>query len=143
MAIMTSAPGLSPRQAASRPGPRNSAMIAYLRDIVLAPPVRHERGHAVFLDADRGWIGDAPCGIGTLTALTLRMRALLGEALRHNAAGLILAHSHPSGHCRPSGCDIAATRRLAEVAAALDIALVDHLIFTTDAVYSMRAGGLI
>lgn len=87
MAIMTSAPRLSPRQAAALPGPRNTAMIAYLRDIVLAPPVRHERGHAVFLDADRGWIGDAPCGIGTLTALTLRMRALLGEALRHNAAG--------------------------------------------------------
>lgn len=122
---------------------RAAAMIAYLRDIVLAPPIAHERGHAIFLDRRSVWLGDAPCGIGTMTALTLRMRAVLGEALRHDAAGLILAHSHPSGHCRPSGCDIAATRRLAEVAAALDIALVDHLIFTTEAVYSMRAGGLL
>lgn len=122
---------------------RAAAMIAYLRDLVLAPPFAHERGHAIFLDSRSAWLGDAPCGIGTMTALTLRMRSLLGEALRHDAAGLILAHSHPSGHCRPSGCDIAATRRLAEVAAALDIALVDHLIFTTDAVYSMRAGGLL
>lgn len=122
---------------------RAMAMIAYLRNIVLAPPVQYERGHAIFLGADSVWLGDAPCGVGTVSALCLRMRTVLGSALRHDAAGMILAHSHPSGHCRPSGCDIAATRRLADVAKALDIALIDHLIFTTDAVYSMRAGGLL
>lgn len=125
------------------PDRRAAAMIAYLRGLVLAPPAHRERGHAVFLDSRGAWLGDAPCGFGTMSALTLRMRALLGEALRHDAAGIILAHSHPSGHCRPSGCDIAATRRLVEVARALDITLIDHLIFTTDAVYSMRAGGLL
>jgi len=118
-------------------------MIAYLRGIVLAPPVTSERGHAIFVDVAGAWLGDAPCGIGTMSALSLRMRGLLGDALRHDAAGIILAHSHPSGHCRPSSCDIAATRRLADVAQALDIALIDHLIFTTDAIYSMRAGGLL
>lgn len=120
---------------------RALAMIAYLRGIVLAPPHTHERGHAIFVSADSAWLGDAPCGTGTVSALCFRMRGLLGEALRHDAAGIILAHSHPSGHCRPSGCDIAATRRLVEVAAALDIALIDHLIFTSNSVYSMRAGG--
>lgn len=122
---------------------RAAAMIGYLRSVVLAPPAHKERGHAIFLDARRGWLGDAPCGIGTMSTLSLRLRALLGEALRHDAAGIILAHSHPSGFCGPSGCDIAATRRLAEIARALDIALVDHLIFTADSVYSMRAGGLL
>lgn len=122
---------------------RAAAMIAYLRSLVLAPPAQYERGHAIFLDAQSAWLGDAPCGIGTMTTLAIRMRALLGEALRHDAAGIILAHSHPSGHCRPSGCDIATTRRLADIARALDITLIDHLIFTTDAVYSMRAGGLL
>jgi DNA repair protein RadC len=122
---------------------RTSAMIGYLRSLVLAPPAQYERGHAIFLDAHSAWLGDAPCGIGTLTTLGIRMRALLGEALRYDASGIILAHSHPSGHCRPSGCDIATTRRLVDVARALDITLVDHLIFTTDAVYSMRAGGLL
>lgn len=125
------------------PDQRTAAMIAYLRSLVLAPPAQYERGHAIFLDARSAWLGDAPCGIGTMTTLAIRMRALLGDALRHDAAGIILAHSHPSGHCRPSGCDIATTRRLADVARALDITLIDHLIFTTDAVYSMRAGGLL
>jgi DNA repair protein RadC len=122
---------------------RTAAMIAYLRSLVLTPPAQYERGHAIFLDQRSAWLGDAPCGIGTMTTLAIRMRALLGEALRHDATGIILAHSHPSGACRPSGCDIATTRRLVEVARALDITLVDHLIFTTDAVYSMRAGGLL
>lgn len=122
---------------------RATTMIGYLRSVVLAPPAQYERGHAIFADAKGAWLGDAPCGIGSLSSLTLRMRELLSEALRHDAAGIILAHSHPSGQCRPSGCDIAATRRLAEVASALDIKLIDHLIFTTDAVYSMRAGGLL
>lgn len=140
---------LTPTLAPSHPSPslapeqRTTALIAYLRDVVLAPPFTQERGHVIFVDARRGWLGDAPCGIGTMSVLTVRMRSLLGEALRLNAAGLILAHSHPSGHCRPSGRDIAATRRLADVAGALDIALVDHLIFTRHAVYSMRAGGLL
>lgn len=125
------------------PDKRSAAMIAYLRSVVLTPPAQYERGHAIFLDRRSGWLGDAPCGIGTMTTLGIRMRALLGDALRHDAAGIILAHNHPSGHCRPSGCDIATTRRLAEVARALDITLIDHLIFTTDAVYSMRAGGLL
>ncbi|WP_066530682.1 JAB domain-containing protein [Erythrobacter sp. CCH5-A1] len=130
-------------EGAVSPDQRAAAMIAYLRSFVLAPPAQYERGHAIFLDRHSNWLGDAPCGIGTMTTLAIRMRALLGDALRHDAAGIILAHSHPSGHCRPSGCDIATTRRLAQIALALDIALIDHLIFTTDAVYSMRAGGLL
>ena len=129
-----------------RAGPQEddaACMVTYLRRIVLAPPATHERGHAIFVDSRSTWVGDAPCGIGTMSMLVLRMRALLGHALRLDAAGIVLAHSHPSGHCRPSGCDIAATRRLADVARALDIALIDHLIFTENAVYSMRAGGLL
>lgn len=120
-----------------------AALIAYLRSLVLAPPTHQERGHAIFLDPARAWLGDTACGMGSAGQLQLRMRFLLGEALRLDAAGIILAHSHPSGICRPSPCDITATHHLARVAQALDITLIDHLIFTTDAVYSMRAGGLL
>ncbi|MDP4604882.1 MAG: DNA repair protein [Erythrobacter sp.] len=121
---------------------RRHATIDFLRSILLAPPLRHERGHAIFFDAQRAWLGDTAFGLGDLGSLSLRMRSLFGDALRLGASGMILAHTHPSGHCRPSGCDIAATRRLQDVGRALDIALIDHLIFTTEAVYSMRAGGL-
>lgn len=133
--------------ARSVPANRTEAMlgplVAHLRAVVLAAGGRHERCHFVFLDARRRHLGDASIGMGSLGELSLRMRDLFGEALRLNAHGIILAHNHPSGQCRPSSCDIAATRRLEAVAQALDIALIDHLIFTQEAVYSMRAGGLL
>lgn len=125
------------------PNERLSSLIASLGKVVLAPGGRHERGHVVFVDGCRSFLGDVGIGIGSLSALSLRMREVFGEALRLGARGMILAHNHPSGDCRPSDSDIAATRRLAEIARALDIELIDHLIFTTDAVYSMRAGGLL
>lgn len=136
------APAFTYRSAALHHERRAAAMIGYLRDVVLAPPAHRERGHAIFVDSDSAWLADSPCGIGGMGGLHLRLRDLLGEALRLDAAGIILAHSHPSGQCRPSRDDIRATRRLVEVAQALDLVIIDHLIFAAGAVYSMRAGGL-
>ncbi|MDZ4271605.1 MAG: JAB domain-containing protein, partial [Erythrobacter sp.] len=102
-------------------------MVNYLRNVVLAPPALHERGHAIFVDAQRAFLGDAAFGMGSLGTLQLRMRALFGEALRLGASGIILAHNHPSGQCQPSGSDLTATRQLQDVARALDITLIDHL----------------
>lgn len=118
-------------------------LIAHLRNVVLAPPALHERCHAIFVDAERACLGEAAIGMGGSDTLQLRMRSLFGEALRLNAAGIILAHNHPSGQCRPSSGDITATRRLQDIGEALDITLIDHLIFTTEAIYSMRAGGFL
>lgn len=131
----------APRSSAAMPGDQTGAYLAYLRKVVLTPPALHERGHAIFVDERRACLGEAAFGMGNMSKLTLRMRELFAEALRVNAAGIILAHNHPSGHCRPSEGDIVATRRLQEVSQALDIGLIDHLIFTPEAVYSMRAGG--
>jgi DNA repair protein RadC len=128
---------------ANRPEHRHGALVAYLRSAVLSPGAFHERCHVVFVDAQRRQLGDASIGLGGLNVLSVRMREIFGEALRLDARELILAHNHPSGHCRPSSCDTTATRRLAEVARALDIVLIDHLILTDEAVYSMRAGGLL
>ena len=71
----------------------------------------------------------------------MRMRELFGKALSMDAHSMIVAHNHPSGRCKPSPYDITATRRLKDIARALDIELLDHLIITQQSVYSMRAGG--
>lgn len=118
-----------------------SAMIEYLRSVVLQAPERGERFHAIFVDANRRYLSDGSMGVGEMSALSLRMRDIFGRALAEGARAIIIAHNHPSGDCRPSAHDISATRRLASIAAALDIELLDHLIFTRQSVYSMRAGG--
>lgn len=120
---------------------RQRAMVEFLRSMVLEPENRGERFHAIFLDCARAYVGDGPLGEGGASSLSVRMRDVFGKALSLDADAIIIAHNHPSGECRPSAHDIEATDRLNMVAKALDIDLLDHLIFTQDAVYSMRAGG--
>ena len=119
---------------------RDHAMINFLRAMVITKPFEAERFHALFVDNNRAYLGDAPLGLGANGRLSLRMRDLFSRALLCGANGILVAHNHPSGQCRPSRSDIISTRRLESVGTALDIELVDHLIFTKDAVYSMRAG---
>lgn len=120
---------------------QSAAMIDYLRSIILSGPCAHERFHAIFLDEQSAYLADHSLGQGDLTSLKLRMRELFGAALSVGASGIIIAHNHPSGNCRPSWRDIESTKRLKEIAIALDIRLIDHLIITESEAYSMRAGG--
>ncbi len=120
---------------------RQRALVDYLRAMVLAKPSHLERFHAIFLDESRSILGDAPLGQGRSSNLTVRMREIFERALVLQSSAIVIAHNHPSGLCRPSEYDLHATMRLKQVAEALDIELLDHLIITYDAVYSMRAGG--
>lgn len=99
-----------------------------------------ERFHAVFLDADREYLADKSMGHGKASSVSFRLRELFGVALDCGASSLLVAHSHPSGVCRPSRSDINETTRLIEVGKALDIELLDHVIITRHAAYSMRMG---
>jgi len=76
-------------------------------------------------------------------AVELPMREIFTAALNHGAAGIVVAHNHPSGDPQPSRADIEATRRLAETAANLGIRLHDHLIFAGGACRSFRDLGLL
>lgn len=131
---------LAPRVRTHTKGVSDSATIDFLRAMVVTEPHQIERFHALFVDGDRSHLGDAPMGLGEAHSLTLRMRELFARALSVRAAGILLAHNHPSGDCRPSRADILSTRKVEQVAKALDIELLDHLIFTKAAVFSMRAG---
>jgi DNA repair protein RadC len=71
------------------------------------------------------------------------LRAIVRAALEREAAGLVIAHNHPSGDPTPSPEDIETTRDLAEIAARLGIRLHDHLIFAGSECSSFRALGLL
>lgn len=133
---------LQTKPATESSGKCGSAMVEFLRAMVISQPFNSERFHVLFVDPSGTYLGDAPMGSGGAGGLSLRMRDLFTKALSHKASGILVAHNHPSGQCRPSRADILSTRRLETVATALDIELLDHLIFTKDAVYSMRAGAV-
>lgn len=115
-------------------------MLLYLRERIFAHGGGIEHLHAIFLDADHNFLADRRIGSGDVAGLALRMRTLFAMALQLGSHALIVVHNHPSGDCHPSACDIAATGRMAAIAAALDIELLDHLIITPDRAYSIRAG---
>jgi DNA repair protein RadC len=71
------------------------------------------------------------------------IRSIITDAAKHNSAGIVLAHNHPSGDASPSESDRRATRRLASAAEALDCTIVDHLIFAGTACTSFRRTGLL
>ena len=50
---------------------------------------------------------------GDETGGTFPLRSIVADAALHSAAGILLAHNHPSGDPRPSNSDLSATRRLA------------------------------
>ena len=66
---------------------------------------------------------------GNEGAVELPVRNIIADAARLGSAGILLAHNHPSGDPTPSPADCRATRKLARAAEAIDLALVDHLIF--------------
>jgi DNA repair protein RadC len=114
-------------------------LLRYLRLAIGA--AREERLHVVYCDAGRRYLHDETLAVGGVRRIEARARPLFERALGLGAGGFLLAHNHPSGDCRPSDDDIAATRHLAAVGAALELELVDHVVLTSRRAFSMRAGG--
>ncbi|MEO5707476.1 MAG: JAB domain-containing protein [Alteraurantiacibacter sp.] len=102
-----------------------------------------ERLHAIYLDRDHRYIRDERVAQGSRDNLVLRLRYLVHRTLDLDAAGLIVAHNHPSGSAEPSAADHDATDRLRRLTAQLDIRLVDHCIVARGRVFSMALGKLI
>jgi DNA repair protein RadC len=79
--------------------------------------------------------------IGTLNQSIVHPREVFADAVADRAAGIIVAHNHPSGQCFPSAEDRRVTRRLAEAGRLLGIELLDHLILTGAGWYSFSEEG--
>lgn len=78
---------------------------------------------------------------GTLAAAPVSVRALFSRALINHAAGIIIAHNHPSGDPSPSEEDISTTDRIKSAGELLEIRLMDHIIIGSNDIYSMKKEG--
>ena len=116
-------------------------VLAYLQQVFWQ--ASEERLHVFYCDAAGRVLCDRTVAHGVADGLRMRSRELLSEAFAVEATGLLLAHNHPSGICRPSEADIRSTRRLATLCREVDIELLDHFILTQDRGFSMRGGGFL
>jgi DNA repair protein RadC len=98
---------------------------------------------ALLLDTRNRVIGE-PVEIyhGSLNTSLIRTGEIFREAIKVNAASLIVLHNHPSGDPSPSPEDVAVTRALVEVGKLMDVELVDHLIIGQGRFVSLKERGL-
>ena len=66
---------------------------------------------------------------GGMAGTVVDPKIIFKVALENNAAGLILAHNHPSGNLKPSQADINLTKKIINAGNMLDIQVLDHVIF--------------
>jgi len=123
------------------------AHISTPEDIV--PFVRHyamcqqEHFLAVTLNGGHDIIQIHVVSVGTVNRTMIHPRDVFGEAIRENAAAVILCHNHPSGRCDPSKEDIETTNELLDAARILGIPILDHIIIDCENYFSFMEHGLL
>jgi len=79
---------------------------------------------------------------GNVSSSLVRIGELFRDAVRLNAASVILVHNHPSGDPTPSPDDLHLTAEALAAGRLLDVGLLDHLVIGHDAYVSLRDRGV-
>lgn len=99
---------------------------------------RKEHFMVILLDAKCCVIAQETVAIGILSQALVHPREVFYPAIRHTAAGLVLAHNHPSGDPTPSQEDIEMTHALIHAGRTMGIPVQDHIIVGREDYVSMR-----
>ncbi|HLZ47457.1 MAG TPA: DNA repair protein RadC [Candidatus Limnocylindria bacterium] len=113
---------------------------------VLAPHLAHRDREAVvvaLLTRKQRLIAVCTVYEGNVAGTSVRIGELFTEALRRNAAGIVLAHNHPSGDPEPSADDLRTTRDAVAAGRLLGVSVVDHLIVGAGRHVSLRERGAV
>jgi DNA repair protein RadC len=95
----------------------------------------------LFLDSRHRLIEFVELFRGSLTGASVHPREVVKEALKRNAAAVILVHPHPSGVAEPSHADELITRRLQDALQLVEVRVLDHLIVAGDEILSFSERG--
>lgn len=96
----------------------------------------------IAMDTGNAMIGVHEVSRGTVDYCPIRAADVFRYPLISGAAGIVLAHNHPSGRIEPSPDDIAITKRLCAAGELLGIAVLDHVIVTDAGHFSLLDAGL-
>ncbi len=157
---LTTVPGIGPARAAAvkaavelgrrilAPSPDGRPSISSPEDAaaLLMPIMQNlDQEHLVTLVLDtRNRLVGEPVEIykGSLNTSLVRIAEIFRPAIRANAAGIIVAHCHPSGDPTPSPEDVSITKAIVEAGRLLDIDCLDHLVIGRGRYVSLKSKGL-
>lgn len=101
-----------------------------------------EEFHVLLLDTRNRIIKSVRISQGGLAAAVIHPRDIFREAVRANAASIVLVHNHPSGDSSPSQADIESTRKFADLGKMMGIPVLDHVIVGAESSSSFSRLGL-
>lgn len=103
----------------------------------------HEEFWIVMLNRANKVIEKMQISQGGLSSTVADPKIIFKAAVSHQAVNVILAHNHPSGNLKPSDADISLTKKLVAGAKILDLAIIDHVIFTDKGYFSFADESLL
>ncbi|RJF99164.1 RadC family protein [Noviherbaspirillum saxi] len=101
----------------------------------------YESFAVLFLDVKNRLIRAEELFRGSLMHTSVYPREVVKAALSHNAAGVIVAHNHPSGSPEPSAADRMLTKSLQQALGLVDVRVLDHFVVAGSRVYSFAEHG--
>lgn len=106
--------------------------------------LRHETREVfaiLFLDNQHQVLKFERLFFGTIDAAAVYPRVVVEQAIKHNAAAVILTHNHPSGVAEASIADQQITNRLTQALNLLDVRVLDHIIVAGHQCFSFAEHG--
>ncbi len=110
-------------------------MAEYMRQNYFNP--KREELYALLFDSKMNLLRTELVATGSLRAVHMDYRRLIGLCFHAEAHYVVLAHNHPSAILLPSSSDISTTNSVAETLKKVEVILVDHLIIGIDDYVSM------
>lgn len=109
--------------------------VNYLQELRTA---KKEHLVALYLNARNQLIHKETISIGTLNASLVHPREVFKPAIDHLAAGVIVAHNHPSGNLEASEEDRRMTDKLQKSGEIIGVEVIDSLIITASGFASIK-----
>lgn len=128
----------APEQRARVSSPADAANLL-MSDMAL---LEQEHLRLILLDTRNQVLATPNVYVGSLNTSVVRVGELFRQAIKENAAAMIVAHNHPSGDPSPSPEDVRVTKQIAGAGKLLDIDVLDHLIIGHGRYVSLKERGL-
>jgi len=105
--------------------------------------LQHEEFWVVLLSRNNSVLKKQQISSGGVSGTVADPKIIFKMALEELASGIILVHNHPSGNLKPSEADISLTKKIKSAGQALEIAVLDHVIFTDNGYFSFADQGIL
>ena len=129
----------APREPRYRVNTPGDAVELLMPDMML---LEQEHMRLILLNSRHEVISTPTIYKGSLNTAVVRVAEVFKDALRQNAAALVVSHNHPSGDPSPSPEDIRVTRSFVEAGKLLGVEVIDHVIIGHNRYVSLKERGL-